>query len=175
MNGDEFCTTLHHANDINFLTNPLSERKCAGAHHRFVFVCPRKAATPTESMYPPQRLFSPFIPPAPIRPIQRASWTPEKSQVESGEHQNNANIHHQPRPEMASEDYEIHADYAGRHRRHIKHGCYLSAHSTSPLRIAQIAFIDEPFANNQLDASHREALSSPARSDVQHNWRTHER
>lgn len=45
-----------------------------------------------------------------------SSWTPEKSQVVSCEHQNNPNIHHQSFPELVSEELEICADYDGYHR-----------------------------------------------------------
>jgi hypothetical protein len=37
--------------------------------------------------------------------------TPEESQVESCEHQDDANIHCQPFPESVSEKHEIHTDY----------------------------------------------------------------
>jgi hypothetical protein len=57
--------------------------------------------------------------------------TPEESQVESCEHQDNANIHYQPFPESVSEDHEIYTDYDGCHRHHIKYDGYLSAHSDS--------------------------------------------
>jgi hypothetical protein len=57
-----------------------------------------------------------------------SSWTPEKSQVESCGHQNNANIYHQPFPESISEEREIYTDYDGCHRHDVKHDSYLSAH-----------------------------------------------
>jgi hypothetical protein len=56
------------------------------------------------------------------------SWTPEESQVESCEHQDNANIHCQPFPESVSEKHEIYTDYDGCHRHHVKPDSYLSAH-----------------------------------------------
>jgi hypothetical protein len=56
------------------------------------------------------------------------SWTPEESQVESCEYQDSANIHNQPFPESVSEEREIYTDYDGRHRRHVNHDRYLSAH-----------------------------------------------
>jgi hypothetical protein len=56
------------------------------------------------------------------------SWLPEESQVESCEHQDNADIHDQPLPEAISEEHEIHADDDGYHRHHVKHDGYLSAH-----------------------------------------------
>jgi hypothetical protein len=56
------------------------------------------------------------------------SWTPKESQVESCEHQDDANIHYQPFPESASEEHEIYTDYDAYHRHHVKHDSYLSAH-----------------------------------------------
>jgi hypothetical protein len=56
------------------------------------------------------------------------SRTPEESQVEGSEHQDNANIRCQPLPESVSEEHEIYTDYDGCHRHHVKHGSYLSAH-----------------------------------------------
>ena len=53
-------------------------------------------------------------------------------QVEGCEHQDNANIHQQLFPESVSEEPQIHTDYNGYHRHHIKRDSYLSAHfSTS--------------------------------------------
>jgi hypothetical protein len=59
---------------------------------------------------------------------QPCSWTPEESEVESYEHQDNANIHCQPFPESVSEEREIYTDDDGYHRHHVKHVSYLSAH-----------------------------------------------
>jgi len=59
---------------------------------------------------------------------QPCSWTPEESEVESYEHQDNANIHCQPFPESVSEEHEIYTDDDGYHRHHVKHVSYLSAH-----------------------------------------------
>jgi hypothetical protein len=56
------------------------------------------------------------------------SRTPEKSQVETGKHQDDADIHYQPLPEFASEELEIYADYDGHHRHHVKHDSHLPAH-----------------------------------------------
>jgi len=56
------------------------------------------------------------------------SWRHEESQVESSEHQDNADIHHQPFPESASEKHEIYTDYNGCHRNHVKHHSYPSVH-----------------------------------------------
>ena len=60
--------------------------------------------------------------------IALCSWTPEESQVESCEHQDNANIHCQPLPESVFEEHEIYTDYDGYHRNDVKHQSYLSAH-----------------------------------------------
>src|SRR5579862_10951 len=57
-------------------------------------------------------------------------WRPEESEVESREHQDNADIHRQPFPESVSEEHEIYADYDGGHRHHVEHDSYLSAHSS---------------------------------------------
>jgi hypothetical protein len=66
-----------------------------------------------------------------LNAIAPCSLTSEESQVESCEHQDNANIHCQPFPESVSEEYEIYADYDGCHRHHVKHDSYLSAHFRS--------------------------------------------
>jgi hypothetical protein len=47
--------------------------------------------------------------------------TPEESQVKSCEHQDNANIRHQPFPEQVSEEREIYSNYNGHHRDWVKH------------------------------------------------------
>jgi hypothetical protein len=60
--------------------------------------------------------------------LPTALRTPEESQVESPEHQDNADIHYQPFPESVSEEREIYTDYNGYHRRHVKHDGHLSAH-----------------------------------------------
>ena len=67
--------------------------------------------------------------------IAPCSWTPEESQVESCEHQDNANIHCQPFPESVSEEREIYTDYDGCHRHHVKHYSYLSAHFSQHSRM----------------------------------------
>jgi hypothetical protein len=69
----------------------------------------------------------------PMYSLPWRSCTPEESQVESCEHQDNANIHHQPfpEPESVSEEHEIYTDYNGCHRHHVKHDSYLSDHFSS--------------------------------------------
>jgi hypothetical protein len=60
--------------------------------------------------------------------IAPCSWTAEESEVESSEHQDNANVHCQPFPESVSEERDIYTDYNGCHRHRVKHSSYLSAH-----------------------------------------------
>jgi len=56
-----------------------------------------------------------------------SSIATEKSPVESREHQDNANIHCQPFPEVVSKESEIHTDYDGYHHHHVNHYSNLSA------------------------------------------------
>src|ERR1700730_17749852 len=67
----------------------------------------------------------------PLNTIAPCSWTPEESQVECCEHQDNANIHCQPFPESVSEEHNIYSDDDGCHRHHVEHDSYLSAHFSS--------------------------------------------
>jgi hypothetical protein len=73
----------------------------------------------------------------PTDAIATFSWAPEESQVESYEHQDNADIRHQPFPESVSEELEIYTHYDRYHRHHVKRDSYLSAHSSG---ISQFAF-----------------------------------
>src|SRR5579863_1122606 len=57
-----------------------------------------------------------------------SSSTPEESQVERCENQNNANIHCQPFPESVSEEREIHTDYDRCHCHHVKRDSDPPAH-----------------------------------------------
>jgi hypothetical protein len=63
--------------------------------------------------------------------LQWRSWKPDESQVESCEHQDNANIRHQPSPELVSEEQDIDTDDDGGHRHHIKNNCDLFPHFTT--------------------------------------------
>src|SRR5277367_2064529 len=65
------------------------------------------------------------------RAIPTDSWTPQESQVERCEHQDDSNIHCQPFPESVSQEHEIYTDYDGCHRHHVKHDSYLSAYFQS--------------------------------------------
>src|SRR5215831_8107445 len=72
------------------------------------------------------------------------SWTSEESQVESCEHQDNANIHYQSFPESVSEEHEIYADYNGCHRHHVEHYSYPSVHfSTTSFHFLRSGRVNE--------------------------------
>ena len=60
-----------------------------------------------------------------------SSWTPEESQVESYEHQDNANVYCQPFPESVSEERDIHSDDDGYHCQHVNRDSDLPAQLTS--------------------------------------------
>jgi hypothetical protein len=64
----------------------------------------------------------------PLAGIGSRSIAP-KSQVESCEHQDDANVHHQPFPEMVSEERDIRSDYNDCHHHNIKRDSHLSDHS----------------------------------------------
>jgi hypothetical protein len=64
----------------------------------------------------------------PLHAVVPGSWTAQKSQVESSEDQDDANINNQTFPESVSEEREIYTDYHGYHRHHVKHDSDLSAH-----------------------------------------------
>ena len=57
----------------------------------------------------------------------------QESEVECREHQNNANIHHQPFPELISEEREIHTDYNRSHCHNVKRETYVSDHFSKDL------------------------------------------
>ncbi len=59
------------------------------------------------------------------------SSRPEESKVESGEHQNDANVDHQPFPESVSEERKIDTDYYRCHCQHVKRDSDLPANFTS--------------------------------------------
>src|SRR5580692_13218920 len=66
-----------------------------------------------------------------------------ESQIESCEHQDNADIRHQPWPELVSEEQDIDADDDGSHRHHKKDSSHLSPHFCHPLA-APLAALDAP-------------------------------
>src|SRR5579862_9398996 len=70
--------------------------------------------------------------PIPLNAIAPCSSTPEESQVERYEHQDDSNIHQQPFPKPVSEKHEIYGDDDGCHRDDVKHDRYLPAHFSPP-------------------------------------------
>jgi hypothetical protein len=61
-------------------------------------------------------------------PMGGASWTFEEPEVEGGEYQDDADIHHQPFPEPVFEEQEIHRDDNGRQQHWIKYDSRLATH-----------------------------------------------
>jgi hypothetical protein len=53
---------------------------------------------------------------------------PEESQVESGEHQDDANVRYQPFPKAISEESKINTDDDGYHQHRVKHATCPTAH-----------------------------------------------
>lgn len=45
----------------------------------------------------------------------------QKPEVERAERQDNPNVDRQPRPEVASEEQHVNADYHSGHRDHVQH------------------------------------------------------
>jgi hypothetical protein len=60
--------------------------------------------------------------------VAPCSWASEESQIESSEHQDNANVRYQPFPESVSEERDIQTNYDGYHCHHVKRDSDLSAH-----------------------------------------------
>lgn len=60
--------------------------------------------------------------------LSPCSWPLEESQVESCEHQDNANVHCQALPESISEEPEINTDDDGCHRQEVKRAGDVLAH-----------------------------------------------
>jgi hypothetical protein len=52
----------------------------------------------------------------------------QEPQIERREHHNDRDVYYQPRPELVSEEQDVHADHDGYHREHVKHNGYLSSH-----------------------------------------------
>jgi hypothetical protein len=73
------------------------------------------------------------------------SWTPEESQVESYEYQDDANIHCQSFPESISEECEIYADDDGHHRHHVEHPDYPTAHFSKTSFHCRLSWVPAPF------------------------------
>ena len=58
-------------------------------------------------------------------------------QIERREHQDNSDVHHQPRPELVPEEQDVHADHDAYQREHVKHDGNLSAHLSFLLRATE--------------------------------------
>jgi hypothetical protein len=58
-------------------------------------------------------------------------------QIERREHQDNSDVHHQPRPELVPEEHDVHADHDANQREHVKHDGNLSAHLSFLLRVTE--------------------------------------
>jgi hypothetical protein len=56
------------------------------------------------------------------------SWTLHEPPVERCEHQDDSDVHHQPLPEPASEEQNIHAHDDGYQREHVKNDGRVSSH-----------------------------------------------
>jgi hypothetical protein len=96
---------------------------------RFLHAVPAKARTSRTARFGARRGKS-----GTYSRFPRLSWMPEESQIESCEHQDNANIHHQSLPDSVSKERDIQADYDGYHRQCVKRCGYLSAHSAPFVR-----------------------------------------
>ena len=73
----------------------------------------------------------------PARWVSLNSRTLQKSKVESCEHQDDTDVHHQPFPKSVSEEHEIYSDYDGYHRHHVEHDSYMSAHFSPLVQLPQ--------------------------------------
>ena len=56
------------------------------------------------------------------------SCTLQEPQIERHEHQDNPDVHYQPRPELVPEEQDVNANHDAYHREHVKHVGCLSSH-----------------------------------------------
>jgi len=56
------------------------------------------------------------------------SWTLHEPEIERREHQDNADVHYQPLPELVPEEQDVHADHDGYQYEHVKHDGCRSSH-----------------------------------------------
>jgi hypothetical protein len=61
----------------------------------------------------------------------------KEPQIERRKHQDNSDVHHQPRPELVPEEHDVHADHYAYQRERIKHDGNLSTHLFFLLRAAE--------------------------------------
>jgi hypothetical protein len=74
------------------------------------------------------------------------SWTLQEPEIERGEHQDDSDVYHQPRPESVSEKQDVHADHDDYQREHAKHDGCLFAHLSFLPRAAGINSEAAPWA-----------------------------
>jgi hypothetical protein len=92
--------------------------------------------------------------------VALCSWTPQESQVERCEHQDDSNIHCQPFQESVSEEHEIYTDDDACHRHNVKRDSYLSAHF-SPCFNRSLRIVQNP------DSTHRCLLESSPSGQIE--------
>ena len=61
----------------------------------------------------------------------------QERQIERPEHENNSDVHYQPRPEPVAEEQDVHADHDDYQREHVKHNGCLISHCPFLLRAAE--------------------------------------
>src|SRR5262249_52484005 len=61
-------------------------------------------------------------------PDEGPSWTLHEPPEERPEHQDDADVYCQPRPEVMLEEQDVHADHDGYQREHVQHDGCLSSH-----------------------------------------------
>jgi len=62
----------------------------------------------------------------------------QEPQIERPEYQDYSDVHHQPLPQPIPEEQDIHADYDGHQREHVKHDSYLSSHLSFLVHAAEL-------------------------------------
>jgi hypothetical protein len=56
--------------------------------------------------------------------LRLRSWTLQEPETDRREHRDNSDVYHQPCPELVPEEQDVHANYDGDQREHVKRdGC----------------------------------------------------
>jgi|SRR6516162_3741677 hypothetical protein len=63
----------------------------------------------------------------------------QERQIERPEHENNSDVHYQPRPEPVPQGQDVHADHDDYQREHVKHDGCLSSHPSFLPRAAGVS------------------------------------
>src|SRR6516225_7785331 len=63
----------------------------------------------------------------------------QERQIERPEHENNSDVHYQPRPEPVPQEQDVHADHDDYQREHVKDDGCLSSHPSLLLRAAGVS------------------------------------